>query len=242
MIYKPGSSYHKLFTTQHPTTGVATDADSTPTATANKNGVDDDDVTLTVTNLATGLYKITGTIPSAYKAGDIVSVHIAATVSAVAGKRVIDTFNIDSYRLSDIGGYVSGSNITVTAPVAETEDITVITGDDYHNTEGRALEWSNSDGDWGDNDITDCTVQFRAVSNIDSTDVFPATGNKAGVVVTGTGTQLVRVVLSNEETKLLTPGEDAYTYHLRVIDNERNETIARGNMTVVESLITEEAE
>jgi hypothetical protein len=93
-MYKPSDSYAKVFCTSSPTTGAAQNADSTPTATANRNGTDDGTFALTVTNIDTGRYKITGTIPSGYAEGDVVCVSVAATVSSIAGKAVVDTFNV----------------------------------------------------------------------------------------------------------------------------------------------------
>jgi len=91
-----GASYYSEFTTAHPTTQAATDADSLPTATATKNGADDATFTLTATKIDTGRYKITGTIPAGYSVGDQVQVSVAATVNAIAGKAVVDSFQIVS--------------------------------------------------------------------------------------------------------------------------------------------------
>lgn len=88
---KASDSYYGEFVTSRADTGAATDADTTPTATATKNGVDDATFTLTVTKIDTGRYKVTGTVPS-YTAGDIVQISVAATVNSVAGKGVIDEF------------------------------------------------------------------------------------------------------------------------------------------------------
>jgi hypothetical protein len=107
MSYKPSDAYYKEFTTASPSTGAAQDADSLPTATANHNGTDDGSFSLTVTNLDTGRYKISATIPGGYARGDVVNVTVAATVATVAGKACVDTFVIDSKRvgdLNDLGG------------------------------------------------------------------------------------------------------------------------------------------
>jgi len=101
MLYRPGDSYFTEFTTQRLETGVATDADSLPVATANKNGTDDGSFTLTVTNLDTGRYKITGTVPGGYTAGDKVVVTVAATVNGVAGKARVDQFQITGINVND---------------------------------------------------------------------------------------------------------------------------------------------
>ena len=120
MIYKPGGAYYREFVTCNPATGAALNADSTPVATANHNGTDDGTFTLTVTNLDTGRYKVTGTIPSGYAAGDVVGVSVSATVSAITGKAVVDTFGIDTKRFADLNdlaatAIVSGGAITTSS-------------------------------------------------------------------------------------------------------------------------------
>jgi hypothetical protein len=90
-----GGPYYAEFVTSSPSTGAAVNADSLPVATANKNGTDDATFTLTVANIDTGRYKVTGTIPSSYIPGDTVNVTIAATVSTIAAKAVIDKFVVD---------------------------------------------------------------------------------------------------------------------------------------------------
>jgi hypothetical protein len=95
---KPNGSYYAEFCTQRFDTGAATDAGGTPTATANKNGIDDGDFALTITKIDIGRYKVTGMVPAGYSAGDIVVVTVAATVNSVAGKGVIDQFQVVSAR------------------------------------------------------------------------------------------------------------------------------------------------
>lgn len=91
MAYVASAAYAKEFVTSSPTTGAAANADSLPTATANLNGTDDGTFSLTVANIDTGRYKVTGTIPAGYVAGDVLNVSIAATVGGIAAKAVIDT-------------------------------------------------------------------------------------------------------------------------------------------------------
>lgn len=105
MSYKPADAYYGQFTTQRFDTGVATDADSLPTATATRNGTDDGSFALTVTKIDSGRYKVAGTIPSGYVAGDAVQISIAATVNSVAGKGVTDSFVIDSKRNADLNDF-----------------------------------------------------------------------------------------------------------------------------------------
>ncbi|MDR3634346.1 MAG: hypothetical protein P4L84_11125 [Isosphaeraceae bacterium] len=102
MSYRPGDAYFSEFTTSNPTTLAAQNADSLPVATANHNGQDDASFVLAVTNLDTGRYKVTGTIPSGYSPGDVVNITVAATVATVAGKLPIDGFVLDGKRVSDL--------------------------------------------------------------------------------------------------------------------------------------------
>jgi hypothetical protein len=118
-MYKPGDAYYKEFVTSSPATGAAVNADSLPVATANHNGADDSGFALTVTNVDTGRYKITGTVPGGYAKGDVFNVSVAATVGGVAGKAVVDTQQIDSKRIGDLNDspYNGGAVASVTAPV-----------------------------------------------------------------------------------------------------------------------------
>jgi hypothetical protein len=102
MMLKPSDAYTAQFTTQHPDTGVATDADSLPTATVTHNGTDDGAFTLTVTNMDTGRYKLTGIVPVSYAPGDIVQVTVNATLASTAATAIVDQFTIDTKRNSDL--------------------------------------------------------------------------------------------------------------------------------------------
>ena len=102
MSYKPNDTYWGEFTTARFDTGAATDADATPLAIATHNGTDDSSFTLTVTHVDTGRYIVTGTIPAGYAKGDVVQVVVSVTVNSVAGKSVIDSFELDSKRVGDL--------------------------------------------------------------------------------------------------------------------------------------------
>ena len=96
MIRKADTSYAKIFNVYDTVTGAGRDADSLPAVTAIVNGTADAGFALTVENLATGRYRITGTIPAGYSDGDVVEVLVAATVYGVAAERVVDSFVVDS--------------------------------------------------------------------------------------------------------------------------------------------------
>ena len=98
-IVKTGQAVTAVFTTAAPTTGAATNADSLPTGVLYVNGTANG-ATVTVTNITTGRYKAAVTLPS-LAAGDVVDIHIAATVGGVAGGGVVWSAVGDINRISD---------------------------------------------------------------------------------------------------------------------------------------------
>jgi hypothetical protein len=98
-LVKTGQSVTAMFTTSLASTGAASNADSTPTGTLYINGTANG-ASVTVTNVTTGRYKAAVTLPS-LSAGDVVDLHIAATVSGVAGGGVVWSAVGDTYRISD---------------------------------------------------------------------------------------------------------------------------------------------
>lgn len=103
MSLKPGDTVVIYFNTVNPSTGVIQNADSAPTATMEHNGADDGSVTLTVTNVTTGRYKVTGTIPSSgYASGDKIAVRVNATVNSLAGECFPLQTVLDGERVSDL--------------------------------------------------------------------------------------------------------------------------------------------
>ncbi len=102
MMLKPSDAYTAQFTTHATETGAPTNADTLPTANATRNGTDDAGFVLTVTNLATGRYKITGSVPASYVEGDLVQIVVNATVDSTSDTAIVDHFIIDSKRISDL--------------------------------------------------------------------------------------------------------------------------------------------
>lgn len=101
----PGDSYTACFCTSDFTTGASTNADSLPVAKANRGGGDDNGFTLAVANLDTGRYRISGSIPNSYAAGDNVNISVTATVNGVTDKAIVDAFVLDSARWATILGH-----------------------------------------------------------------------------------------------------------------------------------------
>jgi hypothetical protein len=117
-----GDSVWLHFGTSSPTTGAAANADSTPTVTVAEDGTDIA-YSPTVTNVATGLYKvqIDATAPNGFEAGKRYSVYVAATVASITGRDGIGEFEVLATDLNtgvaSVQGNVTGSVASVTAAV-----------------------------------------------------------------------------------------------------------------------------
>ena len=124
---KPTEAYRCLFTTSQFSTGALFNATGTPVATARKNGADDAAFVFTVTNMATGIYEVSGTVPGGYSNRDVVQVRVTATVDAVAAGGIVDEFMVVSKDEADItadlvviGGFV---DTEVAAIKAKTDNL-----------------------------------------------------------------------------------------------------------------------
>ena len=120
MSVRSSQSITTQFTTRVFSTGVLTDADSTPTGTLYVNGTANG-ATVTVTKISTGLYKAAFTLPT-LAVGDLCCLIIAATVSSVsdAAKVWEDTKDlvIDSAGLTDANVVKLGPSGSGTAQTA----------------------------------------------------------------------------------------------------------------------------
>lgn len=120
MSVRSGQAVTAVFTTRVFATGVATNADSTPTGTLYVNGTANA-ASVTVTNITTGVYKAAVTLPT-LAVGDIVDLRISATVSSIADNAVIwsDTKDvvIDSAGLVDANTVKLGPTGSGTAQTA----------------------------------------------------------------------------------------------------------------------------
>jgi hypothetical protein len=125
-----GSNYYSQFSLSNPTTGAAQNADSLPTATATRNGVADAGFVLTVVNSATGLYTVSGVIPSSYATGDWVSISASATVAGVHATAVIETFVVTTIS----GGIITPSFVgsgSLSTIYCTDEQIAIRAGGDF---------------------------------------------------------------------------------------------------------------
>jgi len=100
MSYKPGDTFWKIFPTTDEV-GMAVVPDAAPTGKLYKNGTHDAAVTVTVTNIETGLYSATCTIPGSYSPGDVIEVVAFIATSLGTAKQPVDVAVLDK-RVNDI--------------------------------------------------------------------------------------------------------------------------------------------
>lgn len=209
--YKPSGAYCVEFVCSL-ATGAASDADALPVATVNKNGTDDGSSptgwsnTLTVAKIDTGRYKITGTIPSGYASGDVVNVSVAATISSVAAKAVVDTFIVDTKRnsdLNDAAALIQRSEPPTTAQIVTAMQDTGTQLKALHDVKPAYAPSVDSSG------------RVTVVSNADKTGYTVSTvSDKTGYslsVTPPTTTDIVTAILSTPANKLATDGSGRVT-------------------------------
>jgi len=108
--YQPLASYYSMFLVHNPTTGAVQNADTTPRGYGYKNGVYDSSFAITVSNVSTGLYKNTGTIPS-NTSNSKYDVLVEAYVNGIQDISVVDSFIVGPDQVN--ATYMNGYAITV---------------------------------------------------------------------------------------------------------------------------------
>ncbi len=121
-------SCFQYFGTSSATTGAATDADSTPTVVVAEDGTDMGYVP-TVTNVATGLYKveIATTVGNGFEAGRRYNLYAVATVGGVVGRDGIGEFEVLAVDLNTGVASVTGAVGSVTGLNPALLDVAVST-------------------------------------------------------------------------------------------------------------------
>jgi len=109
-----GDSAWLHFGTSSATTGAATNADSTPTVVVAEDGTDMGYVP-TVTNVATGLYKVQldCTSGNGFEAGRRYSVYAVATVGGIVGRDGIGEFEVLALDLNATLNATVGSRLSL---------------------------------------------------------------------------------------------------------------------------------
>ena len=94
-MYQPGSIYYQQFNTNN-ISGISTNTDSTPWGTLVKNGIDDFTSKVFITNVDTGRYTVSGTIPITYSFGNYINLTISGQVNSLLSKATLSLGVLDS--------------------------------------------------------------------------------------------------------------------------------------------------
>ena len=108
----PGGPYKRDFPMAN-TAGVASFADTTPTISVSltlPNGTTSTDTWApSITTLAPGQYRLTGTLPATYIGGSLVEVWAAATMNGNACSDVVHSFQVQTITVGTDGGVTAGT-------------------------------------------------------------------------------------------------------------------------------------
>jgi len=116
----------------------------------------------------------------------------------------------------------------------DTLEITIIPGDTYNSDETRgAFEWTSTDGEWGDGDITDAEVTLVIYDKSTEDVLLTVTGE----VVDATAPQKVKVEMLSTESDDLTDHLGLQKYQLYLtLANDHVQTIAEANAKISRSI------
>ncbi|MCE5280212.1 MAG: hypothetical protein ABFD92_00070 [Planctomycetaceae bacterium] len=123
MIYRPGDSIVRGFTTSRFSDGESADADTTPTASMVRNGAVDAAVNLGVAKTATGTYIVSGVLPATYDAGDDVKILVTAVIAGVTGREYIYQGIMDAKRVGDLNDIAAEDIEAAIEPLATAEQL-----------------------------------------------------------------------------------------------------------------------
>ena len=236
--YKPGDSVTVVFTTRVFSTGVGTNADSTPTAILNRNGTDDGAVTPVVSNLDTGRYKAVFAIPATYLPGDVLNLSVAATVSTIADKAAVWHCKVDVGFVATGKALAGSTSTTIVLQTALGVDglpvrsmIAIVSGTGAGQTRNVAAYVDSTKTLTVDNAWTvtpDTTSVYAIIYGAwlpsDLATEANATTNKAAIL-TAVGTPAQAATLSTNQTALLSAiGTPAQASGLTGLATEANAT------------------
>ncbi len=220
MSVQSGQSVTIGFTTRSPTTQAKTNADSLPTGILSVDETDSVAV-VTITNVTTGRYKASVTLPT-LTIGNFVEIIATATVGGVTDSAVVfrDTKDIvlppggdplaaavpatyDAGTAGYVLGHLDPTDVTVQLPVDPSGNVALRIGDDYLTAAGTQLPFSSA-GLWPD--LTGATIAFELWQPSQTTVMF----SFPGVVQVPTGDQIVYIPLTKTQIGTITPGQFAY--------------------------------
>lgn len=127
-----------------------------------------------------------------------------------------------------LGKLIRGDSVVtaVFTPFTQTGAVHILTGNDYHASDSRDLNWTDGASAWPD--LTGAAISLR----ISRTSGDTAYATFAGSVVTATGSsKKVRVQLTATNTATLTPGANYYAVQA-TLSSGRIVTLAHGPLSV----------
>lgn len=138
----------------------------------------------------------------------------------------------------------SGGGVTITSPVSDDEEITIVQGDDYLVANGTNLTWTSET--WTSPSLASATAKLRFVTKEDYDDGIQAAALEVDVTITwaGSGNDAVFTAdLTAAQTTALsnpTPPNDkySYVYQLQVTtDAGKKITVALGSVYVKQEIL-----
>lgn len=119
-------------------------------------------------------------------------------------------------------GRIGSGQISVVNMVAQSGDISIVKGDDYYNADGRALDWTETDGTWPT--LTTASVKFYYNSTSWNMTVVTATGSS----------KKVRLELASSDTNTFTAGRKEFYVQATHSTSPHTATLVQGSVTVQE--------
>jgi hypothetical protein len=124
------------------------------------------------------------------------------------------------------------ASVTVESPLADNLDLTIVQYDDYlTGSEHGLLTWTNEDGTWAGGNLTNSTITFTATDSAKR-----IIKQIAGLAVTPTGTQVLGVPLSSDDTGAFARIGKQYQYEILIEKANTRATSITGAVIVGQSL------
>jgi len=247
-MHKTGETVTVQFFVSDPATGGLVDADALPTGVLVLNGVDNA-AAVTVTNLATGIYRAAVTLP-AITDGDELQLRIAATVGGVDGGGIVWQGYGVTKRPADVTGGATAAQVwanserTLTQTAAQVadaldgEDLTIHRGDAFSATltgltiTGRTYLWFTVKATPEREADSAAKIQISEAVGLEvlNGDDY-ATAADGSLTVNAEGTA-VTIAIEAAATAELSVGQ-RWKYDLQILDAEwKTKTVAEGELTV----------
>lgn len=188
-------------------------------------------VTVITTRSTSHYYRaITLSEENGYEVGKTYTVVVTTTIEGVGCRALVAQFQLRNSSVDDIPAdtyaLLGAGRVTVRSPVANNNDLELYAGDDYNNSDNRAITFTGtSSNQWPD--LTGATLNFY---------LNDGTSTGTGTVVTPTGTQVFRIEFTAAQTGALPKGRGLdYTIVATLASSSRKVTLVKGKLYVIDS-------